>query len=167
VYDCRGNGWGEIVPTITGDHENRVTDYTAVCIGNGQMCNMAMKPVSNSLDCMHDQQALMVKQNRKYIVRRLTPTECARLQGFPDCWGHPDNIDDMSDADVEFWNGVKKTHAEIMGKSFKPMTREQAIRWVNGLHTDSSEYKMWGNGIALPCAEFVLSGIAEAMNDGK
>ena len=26
------------------------------------------------------------KPLRKYIVRRLTPTECARLQGFPDEW---------------------------------------------------------------------------------
>lgn len=44
-----------------------------------------------------------------YIVRRLTPTECARLHGFPDDWC----------ADVE--------------------------------HSDSAEYKLWGNGIALPC----------------
>ena len=26
------------------------------------------------------------KPRRKYIVRRLTPIECARLQGFPDWW---------------------------------------------------------------------------------
>ena len=37
VYDARGNGEGRICPTLTGDHENRVTDYTAlVCLeGNG------------------------------------------------------------------------------------------------------------------------------------
>lgn len=63
-----------------------------------------------------------------YVCRRLTPTECARLQGFPDDWGK----------DVPF-------------------------------HSDSAEYKMWGNGIALPCAEFVLGNIAkkEGLTHGK
>lgn len=32
VYDARGNGNGDIVPTITGDHENRITDYTAIVL---------------------------------------------------------------------------------------------------------------------------------------
>lgn len=88
VYDARGNGNGKIVPTLTGDHQNRVTDYTALCVGNGQMCNITMAPVSNTLDCMHDQQAVLLegKPPRKYIVRRLTPLECCRLQGFPDWW---------------------------------------------------------------------------------
>ena len=31
VYDARGNGDGQTCPTITGDHENRITDYTAIC----------------------------------------------------------------------------------------------------------------------------------------
>lgn len=53
-----------------------------------------------------------------YAVRRLTPTECARLQGFPSTWC----------SDIP--------------------------------HSDTAEYKMWGNGIALPCAAFVLNGVA-------
>ena len=59
-----------------------------ICVGNGQMCNITMQPIANTLDCMHDQQAVVHegKPPRKYIVRRLTPTECARLQGFPDWW---------------------------------------------------------------------------------
>ena len=43
-----------------------------------------------------------------YRARRLTPTECARLQGFPDDWC----------SDIP--------------------------------HSDSAEYKLWGNGISLP-----------------
>lgn len=42
VYDARGNGDGETVPTLTGDHQNRVTDYTALCVGNGQLNQMSM-----------------------------------------------------------------------------------------------------------------------------
>lgn len=60
TYDARGNGDGKTVCTITGDHENRVTDYTALCVGNGQMDNITMKPVANTLDTMHDQQAVLI-----------------------------------------------------------------------------------------------------------
>lgn len=31
-YDARGNGDGETAPTMTGDHENRITDYTTVLV---------------------------------------------------------------------------------------------------------------------------------------
>lgn len=120
VYDCRGNGSGDIVPNLTGDHENRVTDYTAVCVGNGQMHQTELGDKTGALNCMHDQQAVIhsAKPPRRYIVRRLTPLECCRLQGFPDWWEDG----------------------------------------VNG--SDSARYKMWGNGIALPCAEDVLKRIA-------
>jgi hypothetical protein len=32
IFDARGNGGGGITPTITGDHQNRVTDYTAIVL---------------------------------------------------------------------------------------------------------------------------------------
>ncbi len=99
----------------------------------------------------------------RYIVRRLTPTECARLQGFPDKWGHPDHKEDFADEEWTFWAGVRNTHAAINGKATKSYTREQMVKWYNGLHTDSAEYKMWGNGIALPTALYCMQGIAEAM----
>ena len=97
----------------------------------------------------------------EYIVRRLTPTECARLQGFPDNWGHPDKKDDFTDEEYAFWLGVRNTHASTNGKPVKAYTKQQMLTWYNKLHNDSSEYKMWGNGIALPCAVFVMQGIAD------
>lgn len=106
---------------------------------------------------------IVVTKGRKYIVRRLMPVECARLQGFPDCWGEIDEKDALTDEEAAFWETVRKTYADVMGKQYKPMKRESLLNWYNKLHTDSSEYKMWGNGIALPCAEFVVRGIAEHM----
>lgn len=111
----KGNGDGKTVCTITGDHENRVTDYTAICIGNGQTDNISMAEQTNTLDTMHDQQMVMIAavdcrngtenpttngtlqakptggysinyQNTVRVcdtVRRLTPLECERLQGYP------------------------------------------------------------------------------------
>lgn len=107
------------------------------------------------------------KNNTRYIVRRLTPTECARLQGFPDTWGHPDHKEDFTDEEYRFWIDVRNTHAAINGKPQKDYSRDQMLTWYNKLHTDSSEYKMYGNGIALPCALYVMQGIEEALiHDG-
>lgn len=97
---------------------------------------------------------------KKYIVRRLTPTECARLQGFPDKWGHPDKKEDFTEEEYKFWLEVRNTYAKINGKSEKEYTKAQMLAWYNKLHTDSAEYKMWGNGIALPNALYVMQGIS-------
>lgn len=133
VYDARGNGNGETVPTLTGDHENCVTDYTAVvCIGNGQVDGLGMHQKVGALNCMHDQQIVCTPLRLKktstvssYIVRRLTPLECERLQGFPDGWT---NIGEWTDT-----NG--KIHKEC---------------------ADTARYKALGNSIALPPWLYVM-----------
>ena len=162
-YDARGNGDGTHCPTLTGDHENRITDYTALCIGHGEPNSITMANQANTPTCMHDQQAVLTsgKPPRKYIIRRLTPLECCRLQGFPDRWGIPDRKDKLSNEELEFWQGVRDTCASIAGKPPKKYSAKSLTRWYNALHTDSAEYKMWGNGIALPCAAFVLGNVAK------
>ena len=105
------------------------------------------------------------QENARYIVRRLTPTECARLQGFPDDWGHPDHKEDLTDEEYQFWLDVRNTNAAINGKAVKEYTKAQMLTWYNKLHTDSAEYKMWGNGIALPPALYCMQGMVEAMRN--
>lgn len=95
----------------------------------------------------------------KYIVRRLTPTECARLQGFPDWWCSELGTENPTNEEVDFWKEVFETHRKIMGTSTKPKSEKQIIKWLQNPHSDSAEYKMWGNGVALPNVVFVLSGI--------
>ncbi len=55
TFDARGNGDGDVVNTMAGDHQNRVTDYTA-----------------------------LVVRDIIGVPRRLTPVECERLMGWPD-----------------------------------------------------------------------------------
>lgn len=212
-YDARGNGDGTHCPTLTGDHENRVTDYTAVIVyrsqkfgeyaADGTASTMAARdfksprdlvvehPPAYGVDCRNavlDEEkthTLQAKANggqslnctpsvltsgkppRKYIIRRLTPLECCRLQGFPDGWGVPAHKDKLSDEELAFWQGVRDTCSLIAGKPSKKYSAETLTKWYNALHTDSAEYKMWGNGIALPCAAFVLGGVAEALMEGN
>lgn len=94
-----------------------------------------------------------------YIVRRLTPTECSRLQGFPDWWCSHLETEEPTENDIKFWSEVFETHREIVGKSTKPKSEKQIIKWLKDPHSDSAEYKLWGNGVALPNVVFVLSGI--------
>jgi DNA (cytosine-5)-methyltransferase 1 len=96
-------------------------------------------------------------------VRRLTPIECARLQGFPDLWGYLDKKESFTDEEYKFWLEVRNTYARINNKAVKDYTKAQMLSWYNKLHSDSAEYKMWGNGIALPNALYVMQGIAEVV----
>ncbi len=172
VYDARGNGNGETVPTITGDHNDRITDYTAVVCydltrrdvareygdqsptllgfrgsGGGNTPVVASRPTyclqGNGIDRSETagcngkgiKEGVCYTLNtidrpavsdgaEGYIVRRLTPLECERLQGFPDGW-----------TDIGEWIDEK-------GK-----TRQT---------TDAVRYKALGNSIAIPPWKWVL-----------
>ena len=97
--------------------------------------------------------------NTGYSVRRLTPTECARLQGFPDFWCAGLDTPEPTEADIAFWTEVWETHRRVVGGSAKAKSRNQIIKWLQHPHSDAAEYKMWGNGVALPNVFFVLVGI--------
>lgn len=95
-----------------------------------------------------------------YTVRRLTPTECARLQGFPDWWCRNLGTEDPTEEELAFWADVFETHREIVTHAKKPKTEKQIRKWLADPYTDSAEYRIWGNGICLANAFFVLAGIA-------
>lgn len=94
-----------------------------------------------------------------YTVRRLTPTECARLQGFPDWWCDALETAEPTMEDIRYWYDVFETYRKITDGSTKPKSIKQIAKWLRSPHSDAAEYKMWGNGVALPCVYFVLSGI--------
>ena len=103
--------------------------------------------------------------NADWRVRMITPLECARLQGFPDWW--TDNLTDSepSDAEVRKWQGIFDEYCDINGKKRK--TASQVRKWLMTEPTDAVKYKMWGNGVALPCVVFVLAGIVWEVNSAN
>lgn len=128
VYDGRGNGDGKVVPTITGDHENRITDYTAIAIERKTFNKQSFSSHKESDKCStlkaktgnisNGSECLIAEKTIRWIVRRLTPVECERLQGYPDDYT---NIGDWTDS---------------KGKKHK--------------YADSPRCKALGNSIALP-----------------
>ena len=95
-----------------------------------------------------------------YTVRRLTPTECARLQGFPDWWCRDLGTENPTEEELTFWADVFETHRRIVTQVKKQKTEKQLRKWLADPYSDAAEYKLWGNGVALPCVYFVLAGIA-------
>ena len=83
MYDARGNGNGETAPTITGDHQNRVTDYTAICVADRSALGIDTYDTAFSI-LSRDYKAPHAVLHS--TVRRLTPIEYERLQGYPDRW---------------------------------------------------------------------------------
>lgn len=169
IYDARGNGDGTTSPTMTGDHNSRVTDYTAITLqgdtvagallardykGPGRADSLGRviaQPVGADLynGTLTGDKAVtlttatgqggantgpsVIEKIIRWIVRRLTPTECERLQGYPDGW-----------TDLGSWIDSKgKTHKDA----------------------DTPRYKALGNSIALPQWYYVLGGIADRLPD--
>ena len=95
-----------------------------------------------------------------YTVRRLTPQECALLQGMPTWWCQDIGIENPTEEDMAFWRDVFETHRLATSPEKKPKTDKQILKWLKNPHSDSAEYKMWGNGISACNAWFVLAGIA-------
>lgn len=169
IYDARGNGDGITSPTMTGDHNSRVTDYTAITLqgdtvagallardyrGPGRADSLGRviaQPVGADLyngTLTGDKAATLttatgqggantgpsvIEKIIRWIVRRLTPTECERLQGYPDGW-----------TDLGEWVDSKgKTHKDA----------------------DTPRYKALGNSIALPQWYYVLGGISDRLSE--
>lgn len=138
-------------------------DPNAVCYGIGRDTFNQGKNAKFAPSFSEEVQPTMVAKGpgaiqSGYTVRRLTPTECARLQGFPDWWCDDLGIEPTTE-DLRYWYDVFETHRKIVGNSTKPNSLKQIAKWLRAPHSDAAEYKMWGNGVALPCVVFVLSGI--------
>lgn len=104
----------------------------------------------------------------EYIVRRLTPQECALLQGMPTWWCDDIGIENPTEEQINWWQNVFETYNKAVGKTCKPKSRKQIEKWLKNPYSDSAAYKMWGNGIASSNALFVLAGITYyAQNEGK
>lgn len=103
---------------------------------------------------------MVTVEGETYTIRRLTPTECARLQGFPDWWCADLGTADPTDEEVECWQEIFAENGRVLNGKLTNKSKAQVRKWLQQPHSDSAEYKMWGNGVALPCVDYVMAGIA-------
>ena len=150
----------ESEPTMTARGPNAVA-HPVYTTSKASYHTEAAKDVANTLVASDFKDPPTVTEEPYYIVRRLTPTECARLQGFPDWWCSHLGTANPSEHDMEFWRGVFETHRNVVSGASKPKSDTQIRKWLSDPHSDSAEYKMWGNGLSLPVAVYVLSGIVQ------
>ena len=145
------------------------TDRHAVCVpesvyamttGSYMQVEKEVAPTLMARDYKDPTTIAPVPQDVSYTVRRLTPIECARLQGFPDWWCSDLGAENPTDEELAFWADVFETHRRIVTQAKKPKTEKQIRKWLADPYSDAAEYKLWGNGVALPCVYFVLAGIA-------
>ena len=159
----QGSGINEDVSFTLNATDHHAVAHPVYCTSKNSHHTIAEKELANTLVATDYKDPPCVAKEEitepHYIVRRLTPTECARLQGFPDWWCADLGIENPTEDDLIFWREIFETHRKIMGTSSKPKTDKQIIKWLKNPHSDSAEYKMWGNGIFLGNAYFVLSGI--------
>ena len=159
----QGDGVNEEVSFTLDTSDRHAVAYPVYCASKSSFFTMAEEEMASTLVASDYKDPPIINENEPYyIVRRLTPTECARLQGFPDWWCSDLGTEDPTDEEIRFWADVFETHRRIVTGAKKPKTEKQIRKWLKGPHSDSAEYRLWGNGIALPCAYFVLSGIVWA-----
>lgn len=161
---CEGGGKGPLIQKDVSATLSCNNDQTlflprvyAVTTGSFLQVNAEQSPTLAARDYKSP-----TAVSKGYMVRRLTPTECARLQGFPDWWCAGLDTPDPTEADIAFWTEIWETHRKAVGTARRPKSRNQIVKWLKHPHSDAAEYRMWGNGVALPCVFFVLAGIAWA-----
>ena len=133
---------------------------------SGMNADFSEKDTANTLAATDYKDPPTVCEDPYYIVRRLTPIECARLQGFPDWWCSGLETIELTDEDIDFWTEVFETHRKVVTHAKTKKTRKQIEKWLKDPYSDAATYKLWGNGVALPNVFFVLSGIVYyAQND--
>ena len=156
----QGKGIGEEVAfTLTGTDQQGVAAPVYHGTKNSHLTKFSDAPAIDTLVATEYKEPPVISAEPYYIVRRLTPVECARLQGFPDWWCDGLETPEPSEEDIAFWTDVFETHRRVVTQAKKPKTRNQVVKWLQQPYLDSAAYRLWGNGVALPCVWFVLAGI--------
>ena len=156
----QGDGINENVSFTLNTVDRHAVAAPTYCASKASFFTQAEKDLANTLVATDYKDPPLINTPAEYTVRRLTPTECARLQGFPDWWCSDLGTIDPTDEEVTFWTEVWETHRRIVSPGTSSRSRNQILKWIKNPHSDAAEYKMWGNGVALPCVFFVLAGIA-------
>ena len=180
--DGEGERWdnGEVVQTRnTFDIGDKRSQEGGRCQhGAGVLRLQFDKECGETLAIGH-QGGVMTEQDisqMRYIVRRLTPTECERLMGLPDGWTIPAFApEEITDALVDEFRRIHDTFGAIMAayagkKPPKPKTAAWVRKWLEKISNpetcpDAPRYKGCGNGWATNQPRWILMRVI-ALEEG-
>lgn len=172
IYDCRGNGDGATCPTITGDHNNRVTDYTAICIA-GNAIDRKIKNGGNGKGVSQDVAYTLNTVDRHVVMaEQIYSLDRAAFNQGENAKYDFSVQENMAQAVVARGSGAIANIGKMIVRRLMPVeeARLQGFPdwWCADIpHKDTPEYRMWGNGVALPCVLYVIEGILEILNNGS
>ena len=148
-------------PPVVGKDEPAYA-LDRACFSAGENAQYSMNVGEEKAPTLVAEGPSAVAAPAEYLVRRLTPGECCRLQGYPDGWCENLESPAPSNQETDRWEAIFEEWRTAMGRNTKPKTRRQIIRWLQNPHTDSAEFMAYGNSVAVPCVFFVLAGIVWA-----
>lgn len=152
--------------TANGRASDKITDS-----GNGEYPSYGIRGAGGYFRCCCNEEVQptltcdtgivfqYLKEKEKYILRRLMPKECARLQGFPANWCENLETPEPTAEEISFWLDIFEEYRKIVTKATKQKTRIQIIKWLKNPYSESKEYQLWGNGVTLPIVQFILERI--------
>lgn len=130
---------------ITENYGNMDISGIRLLRWGGQASSLKQRDYKDATDLITENAGMSL------AVRRLTPLECSRLQGYPDSWLDLPPKEDMTDEELAEWNEIRREDARINGKTYKDVDRARMLKWYNSMiEADSNKYKALGNSICLP-----------------
>lgn len=150
----------DVQPTMVAKGAGAVAQPVVYSTNKSTFHTAAETDVAGTLVATDYKDPPTVAEEPYYIVRRLLPQECARLQGFPSWWCDDLGTEHPTDEEIDRWLDIFETFRCATGATSKPRTRNMVAKWLRKPYSDSATYRLWGNGVCLNAVFYVLSGIA-------
>lgn len=161
TFDARGNGEGADDSSLTGDHQNRVTDYTAIVLRNREG-----KPGGGKGPLLSEERSLTLQTANDQVVF----PHAYRMVAFGEY------SDDGTASAIKARDYKDATDLSVAGgipRRLTPVECERLMGWPDGWTDvpdekgkpapDTARYKACGNGVASPVAAWIGFRLREAL----
>ncbi len=164
TYDARGNGEGVSDNTLSGDHQNRVTDYTAIVLRNREG-----KPGGGKGPLLSPERSLTLgTANDQVVFPTITMGAHPAAPGL-----NGQDAPQMAEA-------ILRSTTCGVPRRLTPVECERLMGWPDGWTaqgldaqgrpyalSDTARYKACGNGVASPVAAWIGFRLREALTGGS
>ena len=193
TYDARGNGEGVVANTLSGDHQNRVTDYTAIVLGVDKQQGLPFEDTAPTLktDLSHQMGPVVSVMLRNREGKPgggkgplLSPEKSLTLGTSNDqvvfptitMGAHPAAPGLNGQDAPQMAEAILRSSTCGIPRRLTPVECERLMGWPDGWTDvpdekgkpapDTARYKACGNGVASPVAAWIGFRLREALEAG-